>query len=92
MEPVVVTAADHLSQGLFLTLFLLLGLSWSLNLAWVLTRKPRYSDWARKVLWFSLAFNALALVHRWVSAGHAPWANQYESATMVAFGVVLLFA
>jgi cytochrome c-type biogenesis protein CcsB len=92
MQPVIVTAADQLSQGLFLTLFLLLGLSWSLNLAWVLSRKARYADWARKVLWFSLAFNALALIHRWASAGHAPWANQYESATMVAFGVVLLFA
>ena len=34
----------------------------------------------------------MALIHRWIAAGHAPWANQFESATMVAFGVLLLFA
>jgi cytochrome c-type biogenesis protein CcsB len=39
-----------------------------------------------------LALNLAALLHRWIAAGHAPWANQFESATMVAFGVLLLFA
>jgi cytochrome c-type biogenesis protein CcsB len=91
MEPVM-TAADQLSQGLFLVLFLLLGLAWSLNLAWVLTKREAHAARARNVLRFALVFNVAALLHRWVSAGHAPWANQYESATMVAFGVVLLYA
>ena len=93
MDPVVTTSfADQVSQGLFLTLFLLLGLAWSLNLAAVLSKKEAQARWARYVLRFALVFNAGALLHRWIEAGHAPWANQYESATMVAFGVVLLYS
>ena len=92
MDAVTPSFADQLSQGLFLTLFLLLGLAWCLNLAWVLTKKEAHARRARAVLRFALVFNVCALIHRWASAGHAPWANQYESATMVAFGVVLLYS
>jgi cytochrome c-type biogenesis protein CcsB len=83
---------DQISQGLFLGLFALLGVVWGLYLARVLTGKERYELWARKLIWVALAYNIIALLHRWLAADHAPWANQYESANMVAFGVVLLYA
>ena len=83
---------DSLSQGFFVVLFLLQGLIWSLLLAWNLTGKAVYGKRAQQLLWIALAWNVFALGFRWWAAGHAPWANQYESATMVAFGVVLLYA
>ncbi len=86
------TLQDQISQGLFLALFGLLGVAWSFYLAQVLTAKERYGRIAGRLLAFSVAFNLLALLHRWLAADHAPWANQYESATMVAFGVLLLYA
>ncbi len=82
---------NSLSQGLFIALLGVLAGSWSLYLAHVLTGKESYHRWARRVLWFAVVFNAAALAYRWVAAGHAPWANQYESATMVAFGVLVIF-
>lgn len=89
MEP---TFQDQLSQGLFVALFLLLGAAWGYYLAFALTAKEAHAKRARLLLWVALAWNIGALLHRWVAAEHAPWANQYESATMVAFGVLLLFA
>jgi cytochrome c-type biogenesis protein CcsB len=83
---------DQLSQGLFLVLFCLLGLTWAFALARVLTGKAQHGERAQKLLWVALAFNVLALAYRGFAAEHAPWANQYESATMVAFGVLLIFA
>jgi cytochrome c-type biogenesis protein CcsB len=83
---------DALSQGLFLALFVLLGVSWGFYLAFALTKREAHYVWARRTLWVALAWNVGALVFRWTVAGHAPWANQYESATMVAFGVVALFS
>jgi len=83
---------DALSQGLFLALFVLLGVAWGFYLAFALTKRETHYTWARRMLWIALAWNVGALIFRWVVAGHAPWANQYESATMVAFGVVALFS
>jgi cytochrome c-type biogenesis protein CcsB len=83
---------NAMSQGLFLSLFFILAVSWSFYLAFALTKKEVYGKWARRILWFALAWNAGALVYRWCVAGHAPWANQYESATMVAFGVLAIFS
>ncbi len=83
---------DAISQGLFLALFVILGVAWGFTLAQVLTRDASKGRWARRMLWVALAWNAAALGYRWIVAGHAPWANQYESATMVAFGVLAVFA
>jgi len=91
MNPVDNGFQDALSQGLFLILFALLGVTWGLYLAHILTKKDRYAALAGRMLWVCLAWNVGALIYRWAVAGHAPWANQYESATMVAFGVVALF-
>lgn len=86
------TLQDQISQGLFLALFVFLGVVWGFYFARVLTGGERHAVTARRLLWVAVAFNALALIHRWLAADHAPWANQYESATMVAFGVLLLYA
>jgi len=83
---------DQLSQGLFLALFCLLGVTWGFALARVLTGKAGHGERSQKLLWAALAFNVFALAYRGIAAQHAPWANQYESATMVAFGVLLIFA
>jgi cytochrome c-type biogenesis protein CcsB len=82
---------DSVSQGFFVALFLLQGLIWGLLLAWNLTGKAAYGQRAQRLLWVALAWNLFSLGFRWWAAGHAPWANQYESATMVAFGVVALY-
>lgn len=79
---------DAVSQALFLVLFGLLGLAWALALAESLRGSEAAGRWSRRLIVFSLLWNLAALTHRGFSAGHAPWANQYESATMVAFGVV----
>ena len=92
MNPMEATFQDQLSQGLFVALFLLLGVAWGYYLAFALGGKEAHSRMARRLLWAALVWNVGALIHRWISAGHAPWANQYESATMVAFGVLLLFS
>ena len=82
---------DSVSQGFFLALFALQGIVWGLLLAWNLTKKAVYGQRAQRLLWVAMAWNLFALGFRWWAAGHAPWANQYESATMVAFGVMLLY-
>jgi cytochrome c-type biogenesis protein CcsB len=82
---------DGLSQAFFLALFALQGVVWGLLLAWNLSGKAVYGRRAQRVLWVAMAWNLFALGFRWWAAGHAPWANQYESATMVAFGVMLLY-
>ncbi|MGH7443205.1 MAG: cytochrome c biogenesis protein CcsA, partial [bacterium] len=87
-----VSNQNMISQGLFLSLFLILGVSWAFYLAFALTKKEKHGLWARRVLWIAVAWNAFALGYRWLAAGHAPWANQYESATMVAFGVLIIFS
>lgn len=89
--PAFIHDPDQLSQGLFVTLFLLLGATWLVNLLQVLGKQGR-QGLVRKMLWAALVLNVIALAHRWLAADHAPWANQYESATMVAFGVLLLYA
>lgn len=86
------TLQDQISQGLFLGLFALLGVTWAFYLARVLGGGEKHERRARVLLWAAVAFNLFALLHRWLAADHAPWANQYESATMVAFGVLLLFS
>jgi len=86
------TFHDQVSQALFLGLFLLLGVAWGFQLARVLTGREAHGEKSRLLLWVALGLNVVALAHRWIAADHAPWANQYESATMVAFGVLLLFA
>ena len=91
MSPMDTGFQDVLSQGLFLFLFVLLGVTWAFYLAHILTKKGVYARVAQRLLWVSLAWNAGALIYRWAAAGHAPWANQYESATMVAFGVLALY-
>lgn len=88
----VVNFQDQLSQGFFLALFVFLGVTWGLYLARVLKGGGVWDRRARVALWVCLGFNVFALLHRWIAAGHAPWANQFESATMVAFGVLLLYA
>jgi cytochrome c-type biogenesis protein CcsB len=82
---------DSLSQAFFLALFLLQGVIWGFFLAWNMTKKEVYGQWAQRLLWVALAWNIFALGFRWWAAGHAPWANQYESATMVAFGVMAIY-
>jgi cytochrome c-type biogenesis protein CcsB len=82
---------DQLSQNLFLALFLFLGVIWGMMLAGSLSGKEAWGRRASNLLWVALAWNVAALLFRWWAAGHAPWANQYESATMVAFGVMLLY-
>jgi cytochrome c-type biogenesis protein CcsB len=83
---------DAFSQGLFLALFVLQGITWGFYLAYALTKKDWQYSWARRMLWICVGWNVGALIYRWAVAGHAPWANQYESATMVAFGVLALFS
>ncbi len=82
---------DGLSQAFFLALFALQGMVWGLLLAWDLTGKAIYGVRAQRLLWVAMGWNLFSLGFRWWAAGHAPWANQYESATMVAFGVMLLY-
>lgn len=82
---------DGLSQAFFFALFCLQGVIWGFLLAWNLTGKALHGQRAQKLLWVALAWNLFALGFRWWAAGHAPWANQYESATMVAFGVMALY-
>jgi cytochrome c-type biogenesis protein CcsB len=72
-------------------LFAILGCAWAASLIHALRKNEKAGIWANRLLWLALAWNVGALAHRWVIAGHAPWANQYESATMVAFGAILLF-
>jgi len=92
MNPMENPNQDAISQGLFLLLFVLLGVAWGFYLAHALTKKDSHAVWARRLLFVALGWNVCALAYRWAVAGHAPWANQYESATMVAFGVVALFS
>jgi cytochrome c-type biogenesis protein CcsB len=82
---------DSISQCLFLFLFLILGSAWAATLMYSLRKNEDTGKLANRLIWFALAWNVFALGHRWMIAGHAPWANQYESATMVAFGAILLF-
>jgi cytochrome c-type biogenesis protein CcsB len=81
---------DSLSQLFFMILFAILGCAWGATLMHALGRKGA-ERWAGRLLALALVWNVLALGHRWFIAEHAPWANQYESATMVAFGAILLF-
>jgi cytochrome c-type biogenesis protein CcsB len=82
---------DALSQLLFLILFGILGAAWACLLAQVLRKSEGAGRLATRLLLVALAWNVAALIYRGAYAGHAPWASQYESATMVAFGVVLLY-
>ena len=82
---------DAVSQALFLLLFGILGAAWIALLMHSLRKSEGAGRWAQRLLWLALAWNIGSLLHRWFIAGHAPWANQYESATMVAFGAVLLY-
>ena len=82
---------DSVSQCLFMILFAILGAAWGAALLFALRKKESTGIWANRLLWAALIWNVASLGHRWVIAGHAPWANQYESATMVAFGAVLLY-
>ncbi len=82
---------DQISQILFLVLFAVLGAAWACLLMQVLRKSAGAGLWAQRLLYAALAWNVAALIYRGIYAGHAPWANQYESATMVAFGVVLLY-
>ncbi|MES2201989.1 MAG: c-type cytochrome biogenesis protein CcsB [candidate division FCPU426 bacterium] len=82
---------DQLSQGLFIALFLILGTAWVLLLIQALRKSEAAGIWASRILGLALVWNLGALAYRGYAAGHAPWANQYESATMVAFGVILLY-
>jgi cytochrome c-type biogenesis protein CcsB len=82
---------DALSQLLFQLLFVILGAAWALLLVQAMRKSEKAGLWAQRVLYFALIWNVGSLAFRAVGAGHAPWANQYESATTVAFGVVLLY-
>ncbi len=82
---------DTLSQALFLVLFALLSVAWLTQLVGVLTHSEARLKLANQLARVALAWNIVALGHRWIAADHAPWANQFESATVVAFGVVLLY-
>lgn len=82
---------DAVSQGLFLALFGILGLSWAASLLQQLRKSEKAGIWASRLLWLGIIWNVAALGHRWWFADHAPWATQYESATTVAFGVLLIF-
>lgn len=82
---------DQLSQTLFIILFLILGAAWAAALLEVLRKSAAAGRAFRILLWAALAWNLVALIHRGIAADHAPWSNQYESATMVAFGIILLY-
>jgi cytochrome c-type biogenesis protein CcsB len=83
--------ADFVSQSLFLACLLVYGLSWWFYLKYFGRREAALERKARFTMLAGLGLQALGLALRGFLADHAPWANQYESATFVSFGAVLLF-
>lgn len=82
---------DLISQSLFLACLLVYGVAWYFYLQYFGKREAAVERRARYAMLAGLGLQAVALLIRGILADHAPWANQYESATFVSFGAVLLF-
>jgi cytochrome c-type biogenesis protein CcsB len=84
-------SADAISQSLFLACLLIYGLAWVFYFQSFSRRLEAAEKRARIAVLAGVVLQAAALMVRGFLADHAPWANQYESATFVSFGAVLLF-
>ena len=58
---------------------------------YLITRSESALRMGTLLLFLGLAAHTTALVLRWVSSGHAPMANLYESLSLFSWGIVLFF-
>lgn len=58
---------------------------------YLITRSEKAAAMGTILLTMGLASHTMALVFRWISSGHAPMANLYESLSLMGWGIVLFY-
>ncbi|GBE58261.1 cytochrome c biogenesis protein CcsA [bacterium BMS3Abin01] len=86
MDPLI-----KLEEILFIVAVVSYLVSSFLYIWYLITRSDRAVKLGTIILVLGLAAHTIALMLRWVSSGHAPMANLYESLSLFGWGIVLFF-
>lgn len=58
---------------------------------YLITRNQKAGQLGTTLLILGLASQTIAIVLRWITSGHAPMANMYESLSLMGWGIVLFY-
>lgn len=82
---------EHISVILFWTAFLLYGAAFVLFVYHLVSKRPVFNRWGTFVVVAAWLAQTVSLAARGVSAGHVPVYGAYESLSLIAWFVVLVY-
>jgi cytochrome c-type biogenesis protein CcsB len=82
---------EHISVILFWTAFLLYGAAFVLFVYHLVSKRPVFNRWGTFVVVAAWLAQTVSLASRGVSAGHVPVFGAYESLSLIAWFVVLVY-